>query len=143
MLNQASDEMEAISFEDRQSVEVMSARLDLHAAAGHWDIVESFARTILKQDSNHVQAWVSLGCAVRRTTSVEAARDALLAAECALKEEHAIIHYNLACYYCLLGDHETAKMRLGLACRKDSSFKAAALDDPDLKPMWDHMAKET
>ena len=60
----------------------------------------------------------------------------LLKAEAIHGENSAILHYNLACYACQLGDIEEAKSRLSTACKMDPQFKATALDDPDLEAMW-------
>jgi len=35
---------------------------------------------------------------------------------------------------------EDAKKRLAIACKLDPELKASALDDPDLKAMWDDIA---
>lgn len=64
----------------------------------------------------------------------------LLEAERIRGTRTATLHYNLARYYCLLGDHAEAKKRLRVACKMDEQFKAAALDDEDLKAMWDEIA---
>lgn len=40
-------------------------------------------------------------------------------------------------YYCLLGDMMEAKRRPSMACEMDKQWKAAALDDSDLKVIWD------
>ncbi len=44
--------------------------------------------------------------------------------------------FNLACYYCLLGDDAKARERLRKACKMEKQWKEAALDDPDLKAIW-------
>jgi hypothetical protein len=49
----------------------------------------------------------------------------------------AILHYNLACYECQLGDLEVAKARLQHAISLDPACRAMALDDQDLKPLWE------
>lgn len=49
----------------------------------------------------------------------------------------ALLHYNLACYECLLGDIEVARARLKHAIRLDERLKAKALDEEDLKAIWE------
>ena len=56
----------------------------------------------------------------------------LLKAESTRGLASAVLHYNLACYACLMGDMEQAKNRLSTACKMDADFKTSALDDPDL-----------
>ncbi len=136
LLDHASDELEAVDFRDRFSIDVMTARLELHMAAEQWDIVANFARRLVDLDPDDVDAWIALGCAVRRTEGLPAARDVLLKIEPVHGDKRAVIHFNLACYNCLLGDITTAKDHLTKACQMDARFKAMALDDPDLESMW-------
>jgi tetratricopeptide (TPR) repeat protein len=53
----------------------------------------------------------------------------------------AIIYYNLACYDCQLGEIETASNYLKKAFEIDSSWRLHALEDEDLKPLWDSLQK--
>jgi hypothetical protein len=48
-----------------------------------------------------------------------------------------LMHYNLACYECQLGDLEVAKARLQHAFKLYSSLREKALEDEDLKPLWE------
>ena len=47
-----------------------------------------------------------------------------------------MIRYNLACYECQLGNVTVSKAHLIQATKADVKFKAMALDDPDLEPLW-------
>jgi tetratricopeptide (TPR) repeat protein len=51
----------------------------------------------------------------------------------------AAIPYNLACYYCQLGEMEKAKRYLKEAFEIDLNWRKAALDDEDLRPFWDSL----
>jgi len=48
------------------------------------------------------------------------------------------LRYNLACYECQLGNLERAKLWLERAATMSNpkEIKSMALDDPDLKPLW-------
>jgi Tfp pilus assembly protein PilF len=70
-----------------------------------------------------------------RANSIQAAKEILLNAEPKFPNA-AIIKYNLACYFCQTGDTEGAKNYLKKAFELDSSWRAKALDDPDLEPLW-------
>jgi hypothetical protein len=52
----------------------------------------------------------------------------------------AIIKYNLACYFCQLGEIETAKNYLKKAFEIDLNWRTAALEDEDLKPLWESLS---
>ena len=68
--------------------------------------------------------------------SIEAAREILLNAEPEFPKE-AIIKYNLACYYCQLAEIKSAKEYLNKAFEVDSTWRLQALDDEDLRLLWD------
>jgi Tfp pilus assembly protein PilF len=85
-----------------------------------------------------VQWAVSYAYATRRAESVEAAKEILLDAEPKFPNE-AIIKYNLACYCCQTGETKNAKNYLKKAFEIDSTWRIAALDDDDLKPLWDSL----
>ena len=52
----------------------------------------------------------------------------------------AIFHFNLACYFCQLGDPEKAKTTLHRAFKLDPGMRVMALDDEDLKQLRDSLA---
>ena len=70
---------------------------------------------------------------------IAAAREILLNAEAKFPKE-AIIKYNLACYFCQTEDIKTAKNYLKKTFEIDSNWRMAALDDEDLRPLWDSLA---
>jgi len=137
MFGEASQELHAIPFEEQFSPIALGAWIDLHLAEERWDIVEGLSRKLLAIDPENAGAWITLGCAIRRTDSVTAARDLLRGLVEKFGAAHAVFHYNLACYHCLLGETAAARESLANACRMDAAFKETALDDPDLKAMWD------
>jgi len=53
--------------------------------------------------------------------------------------KEGIIKYNLACYCCQLQDIENGRNYLEKAFEIDSNWRKAALDDADLKPLWDSL----
>ena len=54
---------------------------------------------------------------------------------------NALVHYNLACYECQLGDLAVAKARLRHAFKLDAALRVSALDDEDLRPLWDSLGE--
>jgi hypothetical protein len=77
--------------------------------------------------------WAS---ATRRVDCLESARLILLTAVESYSL-HPVMHYNLACYECLLGDMAVAKGRLRHAFKLDPKLRLRALDDEDLQTLWD------
>ena len=53
----------------------------------------------------------------------------------------AIIYYNLACYECQSNKIESAKQYLKQAFRIDPNWRLEALEDEDLKPLWDYLGR--
>ena len=58
---------------------------------------------VAEAEPENTHAWLALGWCYKRTGRMDLAIDALEAALAADPEE-AIIHYNLACYWCVAGD---------------------------------------
>ena len=51
-----------------------------------------------------------------------------------------MVAFNLACYASVTGRMEEAKERLRHAIELDKDVRKLALDDEDLKPLWDWIA---
>jgi predicted Zn-dependent protease len=139
MLDEASDELEAIAFTDRFFPEVLLARIELYMKANQWDMVVNLARALIKQRPEEERPWIALAYALRRQKQIAEAREILLTAEPLHGKTSSILHYDLACYSSLLGDQDTAKERLNQACKMDKNWKEAALNDHDLKSLWDEI----
>ena len=75
---------------------------------------------------------------IRRSESTDAARNILINSLPKFPPE-AIIYYNLACYDCQLGQIASAKQYLKQAFRIDPNWISQALEDEDLKPLWDSL----
>ena len=84
----------------------------------------------------HREGTASRAFATRRADSIEHARIILVNAIERMPNV-AIFHYNLACYICQLGDVERAKKSLHRAFKLAPGMRVMALDDEDLKPLWD------
>jgi hypothetical protein len=141
LVNQASDELESIEGEDRLSIPVMLARIELYMEAKDWELLVAVAKGVAKADPKHERAWIGWAYGLRCLERVAEAKAVLLEADGHHGKASALLHYNLSCYECLLGDIEQAKTRLHQACKMGGKqFKTMALDDEDLKPMWEQIA---
>ena len=67
-------------------------------------------------------------------------RRAILLRAQAIHPKIAMIAFNLACYASVTGRMEEAKERLRHAIELDKDIRGLALDDEDLKPLWDWIA---
>jgi predicted Zn-dependent protease len=115
----ADKELERIDAGVRHVPEVLAVRLQIYGALEKSELMQTVAARLAAYDPAEVQWSISLALATRRAESIEAAKVILLAASERHPEE-ALIHYNLACYECQLGNMAHAKERLSRAitCRR-------------------------
>lgn len=140
---EASDELEAIGGTDRLLPEVMAVRSDLYFAVKQWDLLLAVSRELARQRPDLDLGWLRWSFALRQLQRIEEARKVLIEAEPIHGTTCALLHYRHACYACLLGDLATARERLPRACRLDVELKQRALDEPDLKAMWDDFTPDS
>lgn len=141
MHGDANDELEKIDAFCRRLPEVLAVRLAIYQGAKNWELVQVIAKQLLTDNPDHPQWSISLAYATRRLESVGAAKSILLEAATRHPKE-AIIHYNLACYDCQLGELSTAKAHLNRAFTLAPECRAMALDDEDLQPLWKSISSE-
>jgi Flp pilus assembly protein TadD len=96
------------------------------------------AKRLAEFQPDDIQWTISLAYATRRADSIQAAKELLLNAESRFPRE-AVIKYNLACYLCQTGDIKTARNYLTKAFEIDLSWRMTALEDEDLKPLWESL----
>ena len=140
MLDEAAKALEEITPEDKSRKEVSGIRLDLYMAAKKWHLAATMAKRLLETQPENAGVWVNLAYSLRRSESLQEAEAVLLRGQ-ALHPNHALIAYNLACYASVGGRVEEAKGRLRDAFKLDRSIRAMALEDPDLRPLRDWIAR--
>lgn len=136
MWEDANAELEEIDPFCRALPEVLEVRLDIYLQAERWDLMQVVASKLAKLEPEDPGRLVDLAYATRRVESIQAARAILLNAVERFPKK-ALIHYNLTCYDCQLGNLESAKERLKRAFELDPKSRLMALDDTDLKPLWE------
>jgi predicted Zn-dependent protease len=114
-------------------------RLRLAFTEHDWPQAAQLARLLCERFPDEPAFWIEQAYAVRRAESIGAAKEILLVALERFPKV-ATVHYNLACYDCQLGSMESALIRLERAVKLDSKYQEAALEDDDLKPLWDRIA---
>ena len=137
LIKEAAEEIEAIEAEESQSMEVQRVRVDLFMEARQWNQVVDLAGQIAENVAEDEQVWISWAYALRELQRVKEAEAVLLKAEKVHGHKSAIVHYNLACYSCLLGYLEEANKRLKRALKLDKRFEDEWDKDPDLKALLD------
>jgi predicted Zn-dependent protease len=135
MMAEAAAELEKISPADRDSLPVLNVRLQFFMAAKEWPQVVTLAAESTRRQPNDSQGWIFHAYALRELSRIAEAQAVLLLAEPLHGATCGVLHYNLACYACLLGNKPEARRRLALAAALDQSWLDSALDDPDLASM--------
>lgn len=132
LLAEARDELALIRAEDRQTPEVLSIQIELAMAKSTWTRVITLAAQVTTAVPALERPWIAWAYALREKQRIAEAREVLLRGERAITDPSPLVDYNLACYYCLLGDLPEARKRLKRACAREPDWKTEADDDPDL-----------
>ena len=140
MLANAGVELAAVAGLEQLTPEAMEVRIDLHMAAKHWELVVSLADEFVDRFPGHEKGWITRAFALRELNRVPEAKATLLKADPLLGVSCSLLHYNLACYHCLLGETDAARERLLRSITMEKSWRQAALSDPDLRAMRDEIA---
>jgi len=138
MFLEADAELDRIDPFNRAAPEVLALRIAIYQGLEKWELMQEIAKRLAQFQPYHSQWAISLAFATRRANSIQAAKELLLNAEPNFPNEPAI-KYNLACYFCQTGDIETAKNYLKKAFEIDLSWRIAALEDEDLKVLWESL----
>ena len=136
----ANDELENIRAEWRAHPDVLNLRWLIYSNDEQWDACLDIASAIVKMAPDRVWGWIHKAYALRRATGggIEKAKPVLLEAA-KLFPDDDIIQYNLACYCAQLGQLDAAQEHLDKSYELGDAkqIKLMALDDDDLKPLWD------
>jgi tetratricopeptide (TPR) repeat protein len=135
MFGDAVQALEQISAEDKTHKEVLYAVL-VNLAARNWDIAVPMAADLVKAEPENPIPWLLLASAVRHVGNVEQVEIVLLKARAWLPRDPLIL-FKLACCASATGRIEEAKLHLGHAIDLDENVQGWALDDEDLRSLWD------
>jgi hypothetical protein len=139
---EADAELENIAPLLRAHPAVLDLRWQIFAKEKKWDACRDIAEAITKQLPDEPVGWLHLAYATRRVAggNEQAAFEALFPVVERFPEVWEI-PYNLACYSSMLGNFEAAQSWFKKAMAVGGKpVQSIALDDPDLKPLWDSMA---
>jgi len=139
MFDSAAQVLEEIAPEDKTRNEVLGARVGIYMAAKKWDMAVAVASHLVKVQPENAGWWINLAYSVRRAESIEKAESILPRAQ-AIHPNDLRIAFNLACYACVSGRIVEARERLGKAIKLNKEIRQFALDDEDLRPLWDWIA---
>jgi hypothetical protein len=138
MLLEANEELDKIDPFNRAAPEVLALRIEIYRGLEEWELMQEISKRLAHFLPDDIQWTISLAYATRRADSIQAAKEVLLNAEPKFPKEPAI-KYNLACYFSQTGDIQAAKNYLKKAFEIDSNWRMAALEDEDLKLLWESL----
>ena len=140
----ANDELEKIRAEWRAHPDVLDLRWLIYSNDEQWDACLDIASAIVKMVPDRAQGWLDKAFSLRRANGggFENAK-ALLLEAAKLFPEDGMIQYNLACYSAQLGQLDAAQEYLDKSYELGDAkqIKLMALDDEDLKPLWEGEVK--
>lgn len=125
----------------RAHPDVLEQGFNLQLALKDWQNAWEIAQHLLRVQPQNVKNWVNASQALRHlpAAGLRQAYDLLLsAAKMRTHCQQAVVGYNLGRYACQLEDFSLAGWWLNraFALEPGDKLKLAALDEPDLKPLW-------
>ncbi len=137
---EADKELDEITPELRAHPAVLAVRCKVYVQAKKWDYVATVSETLVKMWPNEPQIWTQRSHAMHELGRTQEAFDKLLPV--AEKFPNVwTISYSLSCYCAQLGRLDECQTWFKKAMAIDErTVKQQAIDDPDLKPLWDSMS---
>lgn len=140
---EADKELDEIAPQLRAHPDVLELRWEIHARGKKWDACVDIAEALIKLRPDHPNGWIQRSFALHGLRRTQEAFDKLLPAMHKFPRIWTI-PYNLSCYCAQLQKLEECEAWFKKAMAIDEhTVKRAAIDDPDLKPLWDSMSGTT
>jgi len=137
---QANEELEKIMPQLRVHPDALEIRWQIYAKEKKWEACVDIAATIVKFAPEKQSGWIQRSFALHELKRTEEAFDNLLPVAERFSDVWTI-PYNLACYCSQLQRLDEAQKWFKKAMAIDEkTVKQAAVDDPDLLPLWDSMS---
>ena len=136
----ANDELEKITTSLRSHPDVLEVRWQIYTHAKKWEACLDIAQAIIKLAPKRLDGWIHRSFALYELKRTQEAFDQLLPAAEKFRGVWTVA-YNLACYCAQLGRLDECQEWFKKAMTiHEQAVKRAAIDDPDLKPLWDNMS---
>ena len=136
---EANAELEEIAAPLRSHPFVLEVRWAVCSQAKKWEDCVEVGHAIVRLVPDHEFGWIRRSFALHELGRTFEAYELLQPAAPQFPQEWSI-PYNLACYCAQLGRLEESQVWLKQAMTIDAEeIQAAAVDDPDLKPLWDSL----
>ena len=135
---EANEELKKISLQGRFHPLVLLTRWEIYTRAHHWEFAHTIAQGLVALLPDEPVGWVNRSYALHQMKRTREAWHALLPAADKFPS-NLTVAYNLACYACQLGMFDEAGRWLKKAMKlaDPNHVQLVALEDPDLKPLWE------
>ncbi|HEX2854809.1 MAG TPA: hypothetical protein VHO24_16370 [Opitutaceae bacterium] len=134
MVAEAAAELDQVPVSAEESIDLLGLRMAVLQEQKKWKALQTLAAEFVERRPEEAGGWITWAYATRRASSLAAAEQILRAAE-RLHAKEPVIHFNLGCYACQLGDLAEARTRVDRAIGLDETFRAMAATDSDLAPL--------
>jgi predicted Zn-dependent protease len=139
---EAKAELAQVSAAQQEHPDVLEVRWSIAAEQKCWKEGLQIAQALLRRAPKRSSGWLHQAYALRRVPDggVQKAWEALLPAFDKFPKE-ATIPFNLSCYACQIGQLDAARdwLERTVAISGKEKVRAMALNDSDLKPLWDEI----
>jgi tetratricopeptide (TPR) repeat protein len=136
---EANAELEEITPTMRAHPDVLEARWHIYAQAKKWGACTDIAEAVINIAPERLDGWIHRSFALHELKRTQEAFDNLLPVADKFPKVWTI-PYNLACYCAQLRRLEECQEWFKKAMAIDAhAVKRTAIDDRDLKPLWDSM----
>jgi len=137
---EAHEELDQITPQLRAHPDILEVRWNICAYGKNWEACVDIVDAIIKLDSNRPDAWIHRSFALHELNRTQEAFDQLLPVVDTFSNLWTI-PYNLACYCAQMGRLDESKHWFKKAILVDERVvQRLAIDDPDLKPLFDSMS---
>jgi tetratricopeptide (TPR) repeat protein len=136
----ANEELDQIATELKAHPRVLGVRLIIYLKVKNWEAVVDIASALATLKPDNAHGWICRSFALHELKQTQEAYDLLLPAKDKFPK-NLTVPYNLACYCSQLNRLDEAQdwFKKAMAIN-EQIVKRMAIDDPDLKPLWDSMS---
>ncbi len=127
-------ELDAIEPRMQNRPEVLQLRLHHFMRHKRWTQALRVSQKLCRVAPDCCTGFLHAGFCLHQLGKTEQAKELLIRGPVALLKE-PIYYYNMGCYEALLGNVHDAEENLRISFKMDSSFRALAKKDPDLKAL--------
>ncbi|MEK6247495.1 MAG: tetratricopeptide repeat protein [Planctomycetales bacterium] len=134
MVEHALSTIDQLGRSDDLEAHVLFLKGEAFRAARQYKEALKELKRAAKSTPEEIQIWISMGWCYKRTNRTNMAIQSLDQA-LAIAPGEALIHFNLACYWSLVGNKERALNYLATAFDIDSNYRDLVKDESDLDPI--------